>query len=94
MRRHEQGHLRLSNQGTQHDALDQNPHENHDGERNYKRSPHGNAAFVQAHEGQGSKEQLGALGEIEHAGGFVDEHEPQGDERVHDARKQAGNEDF
>ncbi len=51
-------------------------------------------AVDEADEGQRGEEHHRALREVEHAGGLVDQHEAERDQRVHHARQQAADQHF
>jgi hypothetical protein len=57
-------------------------------------SANGTPLLVQADEGQRREQQHGALGEVEHAAGLVDQHEADGHQRIHGAGEQAAEQGF
>ena len=59
-----------------------------------QRKTEGHAHFRDADEGQRGEEHHGALGEVEHAGGLVDQHVAKRHQRIHHAGEQAADENF
>ena len=87
-RRHEESDRRLVDQGPQDGAFDGEPEEGHDRQGRGKGADEGHAPFRKADEGQCREQQHRALREVEHAGGLVDQHEADRDQRIHDPGQQ------
>src|SRR6185437_2297402 len=84
-RRHEQDDGFLVDQRAQHDALDDEGERHHHRDRRQEGEPYRHAEIDEADEGERREQDHDALGEIEDARRLVDQHEAEGDERVHDA---------
>eukprot|EP01022_Parablepharisma_sp_SALTPOND_P036534 TRINITY_DN997_c0_g4_i1.p1 TRINITY_DN997_c0_g4~~TRINITY_DN997_c0_g4_i1.p1 ORF type:complete len:1552 (+),score=442.93 TRINITY_DN997_c0_g4_i1:2334-6989(+) len=86
---HEQRDGRLVDQLAQHETFGGQPHQDHHHEGADDGRPHRHALVHQAHHRQRGKVDHGALGEIEHARGLVDQYEAQRHQRIHQAGQQA-----
>jgi hypothetical protein len=75
-------------------ALDQQRADDHHQYGQGQRQGERQALLVQANEGQRSKQQHRALGEVEHAAGLVDQHEADGHQRIQGAGEQAADQGF
>ena len=85
--RHEQDDRLLVDERPQHHALDREGERHHDGHGQPEREPDRRPALHEADQRQRREQHHDALGEVEDARGLEDQDEPEGHERVHEARR-------